>query len=74
MEDLELDTAEVKGSEIEILRTETIETLNTLLNDFSDEIPTEIIHGDTTTTNKRFKVRGNRFGMAAFKIGRLHKK
>ena len=55
MEELNLDKSISIKSEKEILREDSLEKLMILLHDFSDEIPTEIIH--SSTINNKFKVR-----------------
>ena len=71
MEELNLDKSISIKSEKEIIREDSLEKLMILLHDFSDEIPTEIIH--SSTINNKFKVRAWWFQAGGLRIIRLYK-
>ncbi len=70
MESLDISKKSLDESLLFIMSRDILDQLLCLFNEFSDEIPKEIIHSDSVNT--KYKIRGGRFYAVSLKISRLH--
>lgn len=70
MESLDTSKKSIDQSLLFVMSRDILDQLLCLFNEFSDEIPKEIIH--SSSVNNQYKVRGGRFSTVSLKIMRLY--
>jgi hypothetical protein len=70
MESLDTSKKSLDESLLFVMSRDILDQLLCLFNEFSDEIPKEMIHSDSSNT--KYKIRGGRFYAVSLKISRLH--